>query len=144
MHVDSGAYTCQMVPCGRRRDLMATVADGSLGDWSRAGPRGLYVGPEAKQGEQNMKHSRRFLWMGHVAPNGSVYAREAGWILYPPSFFFPLPPSVPPPAFQDAEMPLPRTDGDGAQPPPGRHAHTPRQFTGSSSAHLARTRTFRR
>jgi hypothetical protein len=152
MHVDSGAYTCQMVPCGRRRDLMATVADGSLGDWSRAGPRGLYVGPEAKQGEQNMKHSRRFLWMGHVAPNGSVYAREAGWILYPPSFFFfPLPPSVPPPAFQDAEMPLPRTDGDGAQPPPGRHAHTPRWLTllacarsaGSCvAAHVARERNF--
>jgi hypothetical protein len=40
MHVGSGAYIRQMVPCKHRRDLMATVADGSLGDWSRAGPRG--------------------------------------------------------------------------------------------------------
>jgi hypothetical protein len=48
MHVDSGAYICQMVPCGRRRDLMATVADGS-----RAGPRGLYVGPDQRQSKVN-------------------------------------------------------------------------------------------
>jgi hypothetical protein len=36
MHVGSHAYIRQMVPCGHHKDLIATVAHGSLGDQSRA------------------------------------------------------------------------------------------------------------
>ena len=34
-----------------------------------------------------MRQSRLIPLTGHVVPDDSVYAHEAGWIQYPPNFF---------------------------------------------------------